>query len=335
MHLKRLGAQNNIRDLKKALRVLPKTLSDTYSAAMTRISRQSEEHRDLALRTLVWILHAYRPLRVEEIQHALAVEPGDDDLDRDALVEESHLISVSAGLIILDAEQRTLNLVHLTLTEYLASTKNEWFPGSERAITETCLTYLSFRTFATGPCKNTQELGRRLQIYALYSYAAKGWGAFARKIQQKDIEPAIFAFLDLPGNISSAVQLMQNWTKTGRDQPSPENLGTIHIAAYFGLTMIVEILLCDKGADIEAIDSDHSTPLHYAAANGYEDTVELLLSKGAGIFSQSKHGFTALYRAAYNGHIGIMQQILNRGRALAQGGDKTVSLVNAKDIYRN
>lgn len=45
------------------------------------------------------------------------------DLDRDTLVEESHLISVPTGLILSDTERRTFNLVHRSLTEYRTKTK--------------------------------------------------------------------------------------------------------------------------------------------------------------------------------------------------------------------
>lgn len=68
---------------------------------------------------------------------------------------------------------------------------------------------------------------------------------------------------------------MQNCIMTGRDQSNPGGPGAIHVAAHFGFTRIVEILLCNKSADIEVIVSAWSTPLHYAAANGFGDTMGL------------------------------------------------------------
>lgn len=61
--------------MRKALISLPQELDETYDQAMERIRSQDIESIRLAERVLAWIVHALRPLSVEELQHALAVQP--------------------------------------------------------------------------------------------------------------------------------------------------------------------------------------------------------------------------------------------------------------------
>lgn len=63
--------------MRKALRSLPKELDETYDQAMERIRSQDTESVRLAERVLAWISNARRPFSVEELQHGLAVQPGE------------------------------------------------------------------------------------------------------------------------------------------------------------------------------------------------------------------------------------------------------------------
>src|SRR5205807_10413393 len=58
-------------------------LGDAYGATLERIRSQDGEKAKLALSTLTWICHAERPLLVDELCNALAVEAGESDFDPD------------------------------------------------------------------------------------------------------------------------------------------------------------------------------------------------------------------------------------------------------------
>src|SRR5205809_568077 len=142
-----LNDKVTVRDIKKAIKIFPKgqdALHGAYREALRRIDGQMRGHRELADRILSWIIHAYRPLNVAELKHALAVSPGDSSLDRDALPEEEALTSYCAGLVIVDQESRTVRLVHHTAGEYLNSVRELRFPNAHTIIAEACLTYLLF-----------------------------------------------------------------------------------------------------------------------------------------------------------------------------------------------
>jgi hypothetical protein len=61
---------------------------------LERIQAQNSELASLAMKVLRWTYFAVRPLSIEELQHALAVEPGDSFLDEDGLIDQDLMISV-------------------------------------------------------------------------------------------------------------------------------------------------------------------------------------------------------------------------------------------------
>jgi hypothetical protein len=73
-----------------ALKRLPKgsdAYDQAYRDAMDRIKGQIQNSRELAYQTLSWITCAKRPLTTLDLQHALAVEVGECELDGENLPE--------------------------------------------------------------------------------------------------------------------------------------------------------------------------------------------------------------------------------------------------------
>jgi len=56
-------------------------LGDVYGATLERIKAQDEGKVKLAVDTLRWVCHSERPLQVDELCYALAVEIGETDFD--------------------------------------------------------------------------------------------------------------------------------------------------------------------------------------------------------------------------------------------------------------
>jgi hypothetical protein len=106
--------KHNVTALRTALVNLPKEVNDIYDKTMERIEQQNEEDRDLAIQILSWIIFACRPLRVTELQHALAIVQEMTQLDPDSMIDEELLTSVCAGLIMVDKE-RIVRLVRKLL----------------------------------------------------------------------------------------------------------------------------------------------------------------------------------------------------------------------------
>lgn len=60
-------------------------------------------------------------------------------------------------------------------------------------------------------------------------------------------------------------------------------------------------LLIKKGATIDILDNDNTTPLLRAVEKNKMKIAELLLKNGANVDAKDKHGITALMRAGEHG----------------------------------
>ncbi len=147
----------------------------SYDEAMRRIQGQEEGFRNLAQQILSWIVWAVRPLIVPELQHALSIEPGDDELDEDNFIDANDLTSVCAGLVIIDQERQLIRLVHYTTQEYFERRRDELFGDIQNKIAATCITYLCFDAFDVS-CSNFEVSQKRVAEYPLLAYAAPYWG---------------------------------------------------------------------------------------------------------------------------------------------------------------
>jgi hypothetical protein len=90
------------------------TLDKAYNEAMERVKAQNKVLGDQAMRILSWITHASRHLTITELQHALAVEVGEKSFDEDNISDIEEVINACAGLVAINTEQNTVELVHCT-----------------------------------------------------------------------------------------------------------------------------------------------------------------------------------------------------------------------------
>jgi ankyrin repeat protein len=84
----------------------------------------------------------------------------------------------------------------------------------------------------------------------------------------------------------------------------------LHLAVHFSFFATVEELL-KRGALIDVFDSDDSTAIATAAANGDIKTAQLLLSRGADV--NTCHEVTPLCAAAKYGHENMVQLLFGKG----------------------
>jgi ankyrin repeat protein len=83
------------------------------------------------------------------------------------------------------------------------------------------------------------------------------------------------------------------------------------------ITALLFVLACQAEAPTEgsAMSSTlvGAQPLHFAAADGDVESVELLLDRGAKINAATEDGWTALHFACLQGDEGLVQLLLDRG----------------------
>ncbi|OJJ95066.1 hypothetical protein ASPACDRAFT_1891979 [Aspergillus aculeatus ATCC 16872] len=339
LYLESLVGLQAPRAIRTALKKLPHgsdAYDYAYSEAMQRVKSQPSAFRKAAEKALKWITSARRQLKVSELQHALAVEEGDTDLDESGIPRVTYILSVCAGLVTVDEESDAVRLVHYTTQEYFDRTRKHWFPDADDEIASTCVQYLSFHTFRL-PCASRTALFRRLRAYKLYDYAAHWWGHHARVASS--LCPAVRAFLEDDGLIQSSSQVLYS-------HDLQRKVRGVHMAALFGLAQaimavpqgtndidprdqngqtplsiaaqqghdIVACMLLDRGADVKSTDStSHRTPLFHAVAGNHQVTVRLLLNRGARPDAKDIYGMTPLSHAAAQGHQTLVQLLLVQG----------------------
>ena len=185
--LKELDTTNQVR---AAVKDMPDGLNTVYALSMDRIWGQSPAVRKKAMKTLLWVASAMRPLLRRELLDALSTEPQMDHLDDDSRIDDdSGLAAQCADLIILKNGQ--YHLLHSSLKEYLDSLTSSGSPSleayqilrsqGEKTLASTCLTYLCFKPFQTGPVATKSELELLKESNPFLEYAAWFWGEHLAK----------------------------------------------------------------------------------------------------------------------------------------------------------
>jgi hypothetical protein len=137
LYFESLAGKKSPKAIRIALKELPtgsRAYDWTYRDAMQRLEAQLADEVQLAKRVLSWIICAERPLTTSELEHTLAVEAGQPQLDIDNICEVEDMISVCAGLVTIDNEGGIIRLVHYTMQEYFKQTQNNWFRNAEADI---------------------------------------------------------------------------------------------------------------------------------------------------------------------------------------------------------
>ena len=75
-----------------------------------------------------------------------------------------------------------------------------------------------------------------------------------------------------------------------------------HVAAQYGQTALLYYLALRWDPEVNELDNDGRTCLHWAAYKGFTDTIRLLLVLNAQIDITDKEGCTALHWAAIRGN---------------------------------
>jgi len=285
-------------------------LGAAYGATLERIKAQDEEKADLAIAALTWVCHSERPLLVDELCHALAVEIGETDFDPDNVPSIGTLLDYSQGLIAVDAEALTVRLIHYTVQEYLCS-HPDLFTKPQSILAETCLTYLNSQQVTD----LTSRSPSGTQSMPFLKYSARYWGTHANRDLSGHARDLALGLLNQYEDHISAVSLLEQELHPNYIGPistSPLFSG-LHCASFFGIVELVTVLINAGGHEVDQQDCVGRTPLTWAARNGHEGVVKILLEqKGVNPNRTDKNDRTPLVCTAFEGHEGVVKLLLER-----------------------
>jgi ankyrin repeat protein len=328
---------------------------------MKRIQDQNEEDRTVAHSALTWVANAKRPLTVPEIQVALAIEPGARHLDTDNILDIEIILSVCAGLVIVDEQLAVVRLVHYTTQEYFDSIQSQHFPYAQTVITQSLLTYLTFDYIANSSWTTDPPPLLDYAQYCLVHATGEPEAQLRTMIIEflgriKDVRGPRWIsppwdILYWPEHCSALwVAATTNLVETAKfllqrvpTPPYSERTAALQIASFEGHLPMVQLLV-ENGADINAPAGryiipvraaslgddigekeegvDYGTALQAACIGCNPTIVRLLLESGADVDAQWGDYGNAIQTASILGHEPIVRLLLEHGADVnVRGGE--------------
>ena len=329
----------------KALESMPVRIEEMYSKILDRIN--SNVHKEDAIRILQLLIFSQRPLTIDELVDAIAVNVTANTsfrpesrvpVPREIIKICSSLVSATVRRVSRPETRRryrgyskdkqyaevkeviVLQLAHLSVREYLTSGQAEttfsmFFTENiaRGSITRVCLAYLSHLDEHI-PISEIKER------FAFAQYSAQYWMDHAKLVEtEKDVQKSILDFL------LHRRQVHIIWFKLfNREDPS-ETLLTqayyydtipfptpLYYVSLAGLVHTARSLI-EKGADVNTEGGAYGNALQAASVTGDEQMVRLLLDKQAYVNKIGGDFSHALYAASSFGHTKVVQLLLDRG----------------------
>ena len=286
-------------------------LGGVYGSTIERIKAQEGDKSRLGMAALMWISHTERPLKADELCHALAVRLGSTDFNTDNVPSISTLVSCCQGLITVDKGASTVRLIHFTLQEYLSS-HLDIFNRPHSAMAEICLTYLNsqqVKALPNAPSTDTQST-------PFLGYCSVYWGVHAKRELSDCTRLLSLELLKVHYNqistkfLLAQVKLLKFFVKR---LATLSPFSGLHCASFFGIVEVVTGLIEMGYYDINEGDFSGRTPLAWAAHNGHEEVAKILLGREeVNPDKPDVEGLTPLSLAAWNGHERMVGILLGR-----------------------
>ena len=165
-------------------------LGDAYTETLARVQARGGRS-GLGMTALMWVLFSERPLRAEELCHALGVERGSLDPDLAGVPTLQTLLTCCLGLVVVEESSSTVRLMHRTLQEHLLSDPT-LFHSPHSSIAEVCLTYLNFRC----PWDSPSIPESAPPEMPLQEYASCYWGKHARRGMTENVKELALKLLN-------------------------------------------------------------------------------------------------------------------------------------------
>jgi len=283
-------------------------LGGDYGATIAWIKTQDEEKSRLGMAALIWISHAQRQLKADELCHALAVELGFTDFNICNIPWVLTLVSCCQGLIAVDKEASTVRLIHFALQEYLPA-HPDICSRPHSAMAGVCLTYLSSQQVKALSASPSPDTGNT----PFPKYCSMYWGVHAKR-ELSDCARSLALGL-LKGNYGQTsteflLARVGDWRLSRFGVWFP--FSGLHCASFFGINEVVAGLTEMGCYDIDGGDFSGYTPLAWAT-HAHEDVVKILLgSEEVNPDKPDNNSETPLSHTARGGHEGVVKLLLKQ-----------------------
>lgn len=318
---------------------LPSGITNLYTRIMDQVLTASDERSTLYIKSILQsMVVAIRPFTLPE----LAVAAGLPEQYHYNLRVLGEYVEQCGSMV--TVRQRQAHFVHLSAKTYLQQAQfihlsarthllengrgtivSRDLRAEHRNVAIHCFNYISHEICGQTEHRVSSQLkmdkfNRTARMdkgeIACLEYPILFWMDHAKAASddiadQIDLDAEFFK----PDSMERRTWFSAYWSKTHADHESkPEAFTPMHLAAYAGLSwLLVKLLGSENRTDIQARDSLGNTPLIWAAKNGHDLVLRLLLDSGADVAAENAEGVTALYWAAYNGHAAGVDLLLRSG----------------------
>ncbi|KAJ6783166.1 hypothetical protein PWT90_03737 [Aphanocladium album] len=171
-------------DIRNALNNLPKSLEETYARIISRIGTLTRR-TELMQRIFRWVAAAKRPLALEELREAVAIEIGQTHRRTDLLTHDiSRVVLWSENILqIAEEEPRQVRFAHSSIYDFITKKASSQrladfqvdIKEVNHLLGELCVTYLNFDDFNTTITRRQQpvQLPPMDMLNAVYSRELK------------------------------------------------------------------------------------------------------------------------------------------------------------------
>lgn len=289
--------------------------SAAYLKTMDRIDSQSEAKKNLAKKTLAWVIWSKRVLTPQELRYALAIDKGEKEFDEEGLLSLEDIVSACKGLVVIDLDNDTVRLSHHSVHEFFTGPQGHlerWNPRSKLYVASICLTVLNFESYdeaakswgASNPDEETTDFTETvLQMFQelpFLRYVAFFWPQHLREVCDKTliksedcnetlIEPAI-AFLESGARFRFLFHKM--WYEFDESVPlvdlgtlwADEKQAPLMSCAHLGVAWLYEAMLkriepAGRLSYLNMVDRSGFTTLHRAVHGNHVALVGFLLEQ--------------------------------------------------------
>ncbi|KAF4624343.1 hypothetical protein G7Y89_g13827 [Cudoniella acicularis] len=309
MQINAILGQTNRGQVIEALKVLPTGLAENIGFTVERIKSQHPQSRaqaTLAMKVLLWLSHAKRPLKVSELRHAIAIKP--EEMRMEDLTDPYFFVHCCFGLAVIDKETSIIRLVHFSVNEYLQEHHSKLFSNADDELTLSCLSYMVI--YQSGIHASASVLLKTQQEVQLFCSRRRVFQAWATLL---DIDVTTKKTTD---------ELEAQYVNVGSS--------VLHVAAVYGLNYLMEEHL-RKDLTINTTDIGDATPLMLAAACGHTDILQVLLAQPhIDVHCLDKEQHTVLWYAVYRGQVQCVQILLSSGFDMDINRGKPFSLASQR-----
>ncbi|MCJ1239019.1 hypothetical protein MMC14_007012, partial [Varicellaria rhodocarpa] len=143
-------------DIRKTIEDLPKTIEEIYERATNKIFRTGK--LKIAKKVFHWVAAAKRPLLLDELREAIAIEPCQAFSRPERLINDiNQLVPLCGNLVTIVEDERVVQFAHHSVKKFFLSeqTKSSLYnihfqlPQVDHEAGEICVTYLNFSDFKT------------------------------------------------------------------------------------------------------------------------------------------------------------------------------------------